>query len=143
MAQRFRYIQREYPIFKEESMKVLVIIVSYNFERWIDRCLGSLRSSVHPVDTVVIDNASHDQTLQRIKQDYPEIHLIESKTNLGFANVGLPIEFWLSADENNAPQSAHSLSLSASTSLFGGRYRLAGDSRCSRTLVRSIVSYRL
>ena len=41
-------------------MKVLVIIVSYNFERWIDRCLGSLRSSEHPVDTVVIDNASQD-----------------------------------------------------------------------------------
>ena len=75
-------------------MKVLVIIVSYNFERWIDRCLGSLRSSVHPVDTVVIDNASHDQTLQRIKQDYPEIRLIESKTNLGFGranNIGMEI----------------------------------------------------
>ena len=75
-------------------MKVLVIIVSYNFERWIDRCLGSLRSSVHPVDAVVIDNASQDQTLQRIKQDYPEIHLIESKTNLGFGranNIGMEI----------------------------------------------------
>ena len=65
-------------------MKVLVIIVSYNFERWIDRCLGSLRSSEHPVDTVVIDNASQDQTLRRIKKDYPEVRLIESKTNLGF-----------------------------------------------------------
>lgn len=73
-------------------MKVLVIIVSYNFERWIDRCLGSLRSSEHPVDTVVIDNASQDQTLRRIKKDYPEVRLIESKTNLGFGqanNIGL------------------------------------------------------
>ena len=73
-------------------MKVLVIIVSYNFERWIDRCLGSLRSSEHPVDTVVIDNASQDQTLQRIKKDYPEVRLIESKTNLGFGqanNIGM------------------------------------------------------
>ena len=75
-------------------MKVLVIIVSYNFERWIDRCLGSLRSSEHPVDTVVIDNASQDQTLQRIKQGYPEVRLIESKTNLGFGqanNIGMKI----------------------------------------------------
>lgn len=73
-------------------MKVLVIIVSYNFERWIDRCLGSLRSSEHPVDTVVIDNASQDQTLRRIKKDYPEVRLIESKTNLGFGqanNIGM------------------------------------------------------
>ena len=75
-------------------MKVLVIIVSYNFERWITRCLGSLRLSKHPVDTVVIDNASQDQTIQRIKQDYPEIRLVESKTNLGFGranNIGMEI----------------------------------------------------
>lgn len=75
-------------------MKVLVIIVSYNFERWIDRCLGSLRLSEHPVDTVVIDNASQDQTVQRIKRDYPEIRLMESKTNLGFGranNLGMEI----------------------------------------------------
>lgn len=75
-------------------MKVLVIIVSYNFERWIDRCLGSLRLSEHPVDTVVIDNASQDQTVQRIKRDYPEIRLMESKSNLGFGranNLGMEI----------------------------------------------------
>lgn len=75
-------------------MKVLVIIISYNFEHWITRCLGSLRLSEHPVETVVIDNASQDQTIQRIKQDYPEIRLIESKTNLGFGranNIGMEI----------------------------------------------------
>lgn len=75
-------------------MKTLVIIVSYNFESWIDRCLGSLRLSEYPVDTIVIDNASQDRTVQRIKKDYPEIRLIESGTNLGFGranNIGLQI----------------------------------------------------
>ena len=75
-------------------MKVLVIIVSYNFERWIDRCLGSLQQSEHPVDVVVIDNASKDCTVQRLKKDYPQIRLIESKTNLGFGkanNIGMQI----------------------------------------------------
>ena len=75
-------------------MKVLVIIVSYNFERWIDRCLGSLQQSEHPVDIVVIDNASKDCTVQRLKKDYPQIRLIESKTNLGFGkanNIGMQI----------------------------------------------------
>ena len=73
-------------------MKVLVVIVSYNFERWIDRCLGSLHQSEHPVDIVVIDNASQDHTVQRIKKDYPHIKLIESKSNLGFGkanNIGM------------------------------------------------------
>ena len=75
-------------------MKVLVIIVSYNFERWIDRCLGSLQQSEYPVDIVVIDNASQDHTVQRIQKDYPSVRLIESKTNLGFGkanNIGMQI----------------------------------------------------
>ena len=63
-------------------MKVLAIIVSYNFERWIDRCLGSLQQSAYPIDVVIIDNDSQDKTFQRIKKDYPEMRLIESKTNL-------------------------------------------------------------
>lgn len=73
-------------------MKVLVIIVSYNFERWIDRCLGSLQQSEYPVDVVVIDNASKDCTVQRLKKDYPHVRLIESKVNLGFGkanNIGM------------------------------------------------------
>lgn len=73
-------------------MKVLVIIVSYHFEKWIDRCLGSLRLSEYPVDVTVIDNASKDQTIKRIKKDYPEVRLIESTSNLGFGkanNIGL------------------------------------------------------
>lgn len=75
-------------------MKILVIIVSYNFERWIDRCLGSLRKSTQAIDVVVIDNASKDATIQRITQDYPEVRLIESKSNLGFGranNIGMQI----------------------------------------------------
>ena len=75
-------------------MRILVIIVSYNFERWIDRCLGSLRESVHPVDTVVIDNCSSDSTTQLIEQRYPEVRLIKNKENLGFGranNIGMEI----------------------------------------------------
>ena len=73
-------------------MKVLVVIVSYNFERWIGRCLGSLQQSEYLVDIVVIDNASQDNTVHRIKKDYPHIRLVESKVNLGFGkanNIGM------------------------------------------------------
>ena len=75
-------------------MKVLVIIVSYNFEPWLERCLGSLRHSFYPVDTVVIDNSSTDQTIQRIRKDYPEIRLLPQNKNLGFGranNIGMQI----------------------------------------------------
>lgn len=75
-------------------MKVLVIIVSYQFEPWIDRCLGSLRLSQHPVDTIVIDNGSKDRTIQRIREDYPEVRLIPNANNQGFGranNQGMEI----------------------------------------------------
>lgn len=67
-----------------EVIKVFVIIVTYNGKQWYDRCLGSLRQSEIPVQTVVIDNASNDGTVEYIRENYPEIHLIASNTNLGF-----------------------------------------------------------
>ena len=75
-------------------MKVLVIIVSYHFEPWIDRCLVSLRLSQYPVDTIVIDNGSTDRTIQRIQNDYPEVRLLPQAKNLGFGkanNIGMQI----------------------------------------------------
>lgn len=73
-------------------MKVTVIIVSYNFEQWITRCLDSLRASTAPLSVVVVDNASADGTVQTIQQHYPEVHLIETGANLGFGkanNIGI------------------------------------------------------
>lgn len=75
-------------------MKVLVIIVSYNFERWMDACLSSLQRSSHPVDILVIDNASQDCTVNRLRKEYPEIRLICNAKNLGFGqanNLGMKI----------------------------------------------------
>ena len=75
-------------------MKVLVIIISYNFEQWMDRCLGSLRLTKHPVDVIVIDNGSKDQSIERLQKDYPEVRLIKNGTNLGFGranNIGMQI----------------------------------------------------
>ena len=75
-------------------MKVLVIIVSYNFEQWMERCLGSLRLSELPVDVLVIDNDSKDRTTELIRAQYPEVRLIENKKNLGFGranNLGMQI----------------------------------------------------
>lgn len=73
-------------------MKIFAIVVTYNGMRWYDRCFGSLRDSELPVETIVIDNASKDETVSYIKECFPEICLIESKENLGFAkanNIGM------------------------------------------------------
>lgn len=72
--------------------QVFAIVVTYNGLKWYDRCLGSLRDSEVPVSIIAIDNASTDGTKGYICSHYPEVHLIESKTNLGFAkanNIGI------------------------------------------------------
>ncbi|WP_373564771.1 glycosyltransferase [Sphingobacterium sp. E70] len=74
--------------------KILTIIVSYNFEPWIHKCLHSLLLSSHPTDILVIDNNSRDHTTCIIKETYPAVRLIESPENLGFGkanNIGLTI----------------------------------------------------
>ncbi len=68
-------------------MKVFPIIVTYKGQRWYDRCFTSLRESTIPVQTIVVDNASNDGTVEYIKEHFPEIHLIESKENLGFGRA--------------------------------------------------------
>ena len=72
--------------------KIFIIIVTYKGHQWYERCFTSLRDSEYPVQTIVIDNASNDGTVEYIREHFPEIHLIESKENLGFGranNIGM------------------------------------------------------
>lgn len=76
-------------------MRVLAIIVSYNFMRWIDRCLPSLmqQENVCP-DILVVDNGSSDGTCSYIREHYPQVRLVENHSNQGFGranNIGLKI----------------------------------------------------
>lgn len=73
-------------------MKILTIVVSYNFMPWVDKCIGSLYASEVSTDIMVIDNLSTDKTVPYIKKNYPNIHLIENKINMGFGkanNIGM------------------------------------------------------
>ena len=49
-------------------MKVLTIIISYNFEKWIRPCLESLLLSTYPTEILVIDNGSKDRTVSTNRQ---------------------------------------------------------------------------
>lgn len=75
-----------------ENINVFVVVVTYNGKYWYDRCFPSLLSSEVPVQIIVIDNASADDTVKFIKDKYPEIILFESDKNLGFGkanNIGI------------------------------------------------------
>lgn len=84
-------------------MKISAVIVTYNATRkeWIQKCLDSLLNSTLPPNIIVIDNASSDDTVKEIEDNYPTIDLIKSKTNLGFGkanNVGIKKAYDQGAD---------------------------------------------
>ena len=60
--------------------RVLVIIVTYNGMRWLERCLGSVQDA----DVFVVDNDSADGSADWIQGHFPQVKLIRSAENLGF-----------------------------------------------------------
>lgn len=70
-----------------------IIIVSWNVRELLDRCLRTIDQYVtEPYETIVVDNASHDGTVERLRPKYPKIHWIANVDNKGFAaasNQGL------------------------------------------------------
>lgn len=73
-------------------MKLLVVIVTYNAMKWVERCFESLRNSSVVPDVFVVDNGSTDGTQQYLKNHYPEVIFQQSKENLGFGkanNIGM------------------------------------------------------
>lgn len=73
-------------------MKILTVVVSYNFMPWLDLCLGSLERSIYKTDVIVIDNASSDFTVAIIAERYPNVKIVANDANLGFGkanNIGI------------------------------------------------------
>jgi len=73
--------------------KASVIVVSYNSEKYISKCIESLLDTNYPnFEIIVVDNGSSDKSLEVLKKYQDKIKLIESKKNLGFAggnNLGI------------------------------------------------------
>lgn len=72
---------------KNESPQISVIIVNYNVRDFLEQCLLSIKRALKdiPSEIIVVDNASVDGSVQMLKERFPEVYLIESKTNLGFS----------------------------------------------------------
>ena len=71
-------------------MRILVIVVTYNGEKWIEKCLSSIAPDLG-IDGIVIDNGSTDKTLEIIKREFPYVKIENSEKNIGFGqanNVG-------------------------------------------------------
>jgi hypothetical protein len=76
----------------QKRVTVSIIIVNYNGERIIGRCLESLRGSEsEKAETLVVDNASNDRSYDFISRGFPEVKFVSLERNFGFStanNIG-------------------------------------------------------
>jgi GT2 family glycosyltransferase len=78
------------------SLKVSIIIVCYNEERFIRDCVGSVLEQDYPredYEVIVVDNASQDRCPQIVAEEFPSVKLVRASANLGLPagmNAGLP-----------------------------------------------------
>ncbi|MEE9464489.1 MAG: glycosyltransferase, partial [Candidatus Neomarinimicrobiota bacterium] len=75
-------------------MKLSIVIVSFNVCDFVKQCLQSLRQTRFSGDQeiILVDNNSHDGTIEAVEEAFPEVEIISNDRNLGFApalNLGL------------------------------------------------------
>ena len=70
-------------------MDVSVIIVNYNTKELTMNCIKSVYSSKtqYSYEIIVVDNDSSDGSADSINRFYPEVKLIENKSNIGFGRA--------------------------------------------------------
>jgi GT2 family glycosyltransferase len=71
-----------------------VVIVSYRCRELLRRCLASLPAAAvgRPLTVTVVDNASHDGTVEMLEREFPVVDVVGAARNLGFAaatNLGI------------------------------------------------------
>lgn len=77
------------------SVDLSIVVVSYNTAPLLRKCLSSVYANPHErytFEIIVVDNASKDDSLQVVRQEFPQVSLIENSENRGFAaatNQGL------------------------------------------------------
>jgi GT2 family glycosyltransferase len=65
--------------------KVTVVIVNWNGEHFLERCLSALmRQTVAPHEIILLDNASSDSSLCVVRR-FPSVRLLSQNKNYGFA----------------------------------------------------------
>ena len=90
---------------------VAIIVLNYNKKKDILDCLESIfKMDYKEFEVIVVDNGSSDSSVNDIRARYPDIHIIESKKNLGvaggrnlgidFANANLKYKFLLFLDDD-------------------------------------------
>ena len=75
-------------------MKLSVVILNYNVKYFLELCLKSVQKAILNIDAeiIVVDNNSEDGSCYMVRKQFPEVLLIENRTNFGFSkanNIGV------------------------------------------------------
>lgn len=78
-------------------MKLSIVIISFNTKDLTKQCLQSLCDLTDVTiskdfEVIIVDNNSHDDSVDMIKTSFPQVTLVESDENLGFSkgnNLGV------------------------------------------------------
>jgi GT2 family glycosyltransferase len=68
---------------------VSIIIVNWNTRELLSSCLAAVFTTIHKcsIEVLVVDNGSVDGSPQMVRDQFPQVHLIENQENLGFARA--------------------------------------------------------
>lgn len=76
-----------------QTPSVAIVILNWNGKSFLEKFLPSVMASVYTTKEIIVaDNASTDDSVAFLKQQYPQISIIQNGANLGFAkgyNVAL------------------------------------------------------
>src|SRR5438105_2413677 len=68
-------------------MDLSIIIVSFNTKDILRQCLSSVFEYTKDLifEVIVVDNASHDGSVEMVQQQFPSVKLLRNDRNVGFA----------------------------------------------------------
>lgn len=68
-------------------IELSIIIVNYNTRDLLKQCINSIMDNVKDIsyEIIVTDNASSDDSIEMLNEEFPTVKLIKSKINGGFA----------------------------------------------------------
>ncbi len=74
-------------------MKVGIVIVNYNGEKYQNDCIASLyQMTLLDFEIIVVDSGSKDNSIAKLRKEFPKVRIIEMNDNVGVArgnNVGI------------------------------------------------------
>jgi GT2 family glycosyltransferase len=81
---------------------VYVVVLGWNHVDDTIECLDSMvKSDYHPLRFILVDNGSEDNTVQAVRERFPNVDILHSDTNLGVSggyNIGMEYAYHQGAD---------------------------------------------